>query len=285
VGAPYKVLTNESPSGRALYEGLEMQIGVPGGSLRADEQAQALRKLGAQLQRQRKGFKAPPIGVLETEIRRFVLAQRLPGAFALSGASLRELCFPSDQDVFLVAGPMRSGKTTTLLAIAEAMHELDPERQLFFCTGRRSALASASFFTAATSNVEESAALIRQIAEDLAQIETASPPVIFIDDFHETNEGDLGKEVSALLKVAREFPAVIVASGDSLQTRRASQYTPLGELKQFKCGLLLAPEVANSDGDILGATLPNTSVKSWPEGQGYLVERGAIELVQVGLPS
>jgi hypothetical protein len=109
--------------------------------------------------------------------------------------------------------------------------------------------------------------------------------VLFIDDFHETNEGDLGKEVSALLKVAKEFPAVIVVSGDSLVTRRASQYTPLGELRQFKTGLLLAPEAANSDGDILSATLPNTSVKHWPEGRGYLINRGSLELVQVGLPS
>jgi DNA segregation ATPase FtsK/SpoIIIE, S-DNA-T family len=70
VGAPYKVLTNESPSGRALYDGLELQIGVPGGSLRADEQATALRQLGAQLTRQRSGYKAAPIGVLETQYRR-----------------------------------------------------------------------------------------------------------------------------------------------------------------------------------------------------------------------
>jgi DNA segregation ATPase FtsK/SpoIIIE, S-DNA-T family len=156
VGAPYKVLTNESPSGRALYEGLEMQIGVPGGSLRADEQALALRKLGAQLQRQLKGFKAPPIGVLETEVKRSALAAVLPGSFAMSGASLGALSFSPEYEVFVVAGPMRSGKSTTLVSIAEAMHEADPERNLFFCTGRRSHIASLPFWTASTASVVSS---------------------------------------------------------------------------------------------------------------------------------
>jgi DNA segregation ATPase FtsK/SpoIIIE, S-DNA-T family len=285
VGAPYKVLTNESPSGRALYDGLELQIGVPGGSLRADEQATALRHLGAQLHRQRGGYKAAPIGVLGTHVSRESLAAQVPGAFCVSGSSLLPLRFPLNDGVFVVAGPMRSGKTSALVSVGEALHSVDPERQLFFCTTRRNAAANAGCWTKSFTNLEESVASVREIADLLPEIETDSPPVIFIDDFHESHEGELGQAVSALLKVGREYPLLLVASADSAVARRASQYTTLGELRQFKLGVLLAPDNANSDGDILGALLPNTAMRVWPEGRGYLVGRGAVELIQIGLPS
>jgi DNA segregation ATPase FtsK/SpoIIIE, S-DNA-T family len=180
---------------------------------------------------------------------------------------------------------MRSGKTSTLVSIGEALHSVDPERQLFFCATRRNAAANARCWTDAFTTLEESVASIRQIADLLPEIETASPPVVFIDDFHESHEGELGQAVSALLKVGREYPVLVVTSADTAIARRASQYTPLGELRQFKLGLLLAPDNSNSDGDILGAVLPNTTVRVWPEGRGYIVGRGTAELVQVGLPS
>jgi DNA segregation ATPase FtsK/SpoIIIE, S-DNA-T family len=285
VGAPFRVLTNDSPSGRAFYDGLELQIGVPGGSLRSDEQALALTKLGAQLHRQKGGFKAPPIRVLETEVSRTALGSLVRGSFARSGATLNPVSFASNEGVFVVAGPMKSGKSSTLASLAEALAEQTPGRPMFFVSPRRSPLSTAPFWTAASTNPEDAATLIRQLADDIAKIEPEHAPAVFIDDFHECHESDVGQAVSALVKVAREYPVLIVASAESSIARRASQYTPLGELRQFKTGIVLAPDVVNGDGDILSAAIPNTSVRVWPPGRGYLVGRGSAELIQVGLPS
>jgi hypothetical protein len=48
---------------------------------------------------------------------------------------------------------------------------------------------------------------------------------------------------------------------------------------------LLAPDVMNGDAEILGASLPNSSVRIWPPGRGYLIQRGIAELIQIALPS
>lgn len=40
----------------------------------------------------------------------------------------------------------------------------------------------------------------------------------------------------------------------------------------------------DSDGDLVGVTLPRRTRGAWPEGRGYLAERGTAELVHVALP-
>jgi S-DNA-T family DNA segregation ATPase FtsK/SpoIIIE len=54
----------------------------------------------------------------------------------------------------------------------------------------------------------------------------------------------------------------------------------LRELRKEEHGLLLAPD-ADVDGDLLAVRLPRRTNPVFPPGRGYLVERGAIELVQV----
>ena len=286
VGAPYKVLNNDSPEGRALFDGLEMQIAVAGGSQRSDEQAAALRKLGAQLRRQRPEYQAPAIGVLPEEVTRYALASTAgPGAFAVSGTTLEPVRFEFSDGVFLVAGPMRSGKSSAIATLGEVLRVQHPERVLLFCAGRRSSVASMPCWSHTSIGVDECTEAIKTLGADLLNEEVAYPPVVFIDDFNELHEGEVGQAVSALLKVAREVSVGVVASSDSAAARRASQYTVLGELRQHKHGLLLAPDLLNSDGDILGATLPNSNMKTWPAGRGYVVRRGGVELVQIGLPA
>jgi DNA segregation ATPase FtsK/SpoIIIE, S-DNA-T family len=288
VGAPYKVLSSASPAGRALYEGLELQVAVAGGSARTDEQSLALQKLGSQLRRQRPGQVAPPIGVLETETRRSQLGSALTGAFATSGVSLRPIEPPFVDGAVIVAGPMSSGKTSALVSLGEALREANPLRDIVFCSARRSPFASHPAWTVAVQGADEVAVLIRQVAEELssssADAESGTPAVL-IDDFHDLHEGDVGQAVQALMKVAREHPVLVVVTSDSSVARRASQYTALGELRQHKQGVILCPDVPNGDGDIVYAALPSTSTSVWPPGRGYLARRGAAELVHVGLPS
>jgi DNA segregation ATPase FtsK/SpoIIIE, S-DNA-T family len=285
VGAPAKILGVASPEGRAIFDGLETQIAVAGGSTRADEQAIALGRLGRQLRRQRPGIEAAPILTLTEEVFRGDLAVELPGSFALSGTDLEPKQFTTESGAYLICGPMKSGKSSALMTCAEALRDLDVERPLFFLTGRPSPLDNRPVWDQSVVGIEQCAALLRQLAQELIENPQEVAPAVFIDDLHELHEGDVGKALSELLKVGKTNPVLLVATSDIFPARRASQYTPLGELKQFKRGLLLCPEVSQGDGDILGALLPNTSVKSWPPGRGYDIAAGATELVQVGIPS
>ncbi len=285
VGAPAKMLSAVSPEGRSVFDGFETQVAVPGGFLRADEQAAALGRLARQLRRQRPGIDAPRILTLPEHVSRNDLAIELPGSFAINGVDLEPKLFEQDSGGFLISGPMKSGKTSALMACAEALRDLELDRPIFLLTGRPSMLDRHPVWSHAISGVEACSALLRQLIDELQESPQELPPAVFVDDFHELHEGDVGKAISELLKVGRTFPVLVVATSDTFPARRASQYTPLGELRQFKTGLLLAPDTSQGDGDILSALLPNTSVKAWPPGRGYNVWPGVAELVQVGLPS
>ena len=68
LGAPNDVLTAASPPGRALVDGHETQIAVPGGSANVVEQSSALELLAADLRRAADPVVAPPVRSLPTEI-------------------------------------------------------------------------------------------------------------------------------------------------------------------------------------------------------------------------
>jgi DNA segregation ATPase FtsK/SpoIIIE, S-DNA-T family len=281
LGAPYKMLNNDSPEGRAIFDGLEMQVAVAGGSDRADEQAEALRRLGSQLQRQRPGYSAEPIKVLPTDVERCRIEPVGRGSLGVSGVTLQTIQFPVTEGVFVIVGPMKSGKSSSLLACAEAARELDRYRPRFFVSPRRTPLSSHPIWTHATSSLEESNSFLNDFIAELQEAPSAIPPFVFIDDLHECHEGETGDLLKKLVQVLRDVPGCLVTASDALITRRASTYSALGDFKQ---GLLLAPDIANGDGDIFGITLPNTSVQVWPAGRGYIALRGHAELMQVGLP-
>ena len=56
----------------------------------------------------------------------------------------------------------------------------------------------------------------------------------------------------------------------------------LRELRKDEHGMLLSPD-AETDGELLGVRLPRRTNPVYPPGRGYLVERGAVELVQVAI--
>jgi DNA segregation ATPase FtsK/SpoIIIE, S-DNA-T family len=278
------MIGTHSPEGRAIWNDRETQIAVTGGSVRADEQSIAISKLGAQLRRQRPGVRTPEIGVLPTEVDRQKLVERFPGAFAMASSSLKAIPIALSEPGFLVSGPMKSGKSLALVCIAEALRDISPNRPILLISPRSDPIQHHPVWSHVAAGENDALALLKQFTDELSHIPQAEPPVVMLDDFHHLHETDVGQVVSALLKGAKEHPVAIVASSDSAVARRASQYNPIGELRQYKRGLLLAPDNGAGDGDTLNVTLPNTSIKVWPAGRGYFVVGGAMELVQVGVP-
>jgi S-DNA-T family DNA segregation ATPase FtsK/SpoIIIE len=106
--------------------------------------------------------------------------------------------------------------------------------------------------------------------------------MVVVDDLTEMCDTEFDLALSELARLGRERPVTIVAAVDNLVARR--QYSGVvPDLRKDQIGLLLQPDI-DSDGDLLGVSLPRRSTRVWPEGRGYYAERGAVELWQVALP-
>ncbi len=108
------------------------------------------------------------------------------------------------------------------------------------------------------------------------------PFLVVIDDADELLEGRGSLALETVAKRGRDAGLRLLVA---VQTHTAHRTFGgwLTEARKGKHGLILAPDV-DVDGDLLGARLPRKSGRRFPLGRGYLVRRGAVELVQAALP-
>ena len=127
---------------------------------------------------------------------------------------------------------------------------------------------------------DDGAQLLTRIAEAVPEL--GKRVVVVIDDIGELADTDADEALLELLRLSREHPITIIAAADNTVARR--QYSgAIPEMRKDGMALLLQPDT-DSDGDIAGVVLPRRTRGAWPEGRGYLAERGTAELVHVALP-
>jgi S-DNA-T family DNA segregation ATPase FtsK/SpoIIIE len=176
-----------------------------------------------------------------------------------------------DGEHALVAGPSRSGRSTTLMALAAVLRRAGGVR-LAGTAPRRSPLRDCPGLEFAEQGGATAALLARLRSEP-------GPTVLFVDDAESYEDGD--QAIAGLLGVARPDLHVIAAGrADSLRTLY-SGWTQL--IRRSRTGLLLRPSV-DLDGDLLGARLPRRAPVQLGVGRGYLVHNGDLEIVQVASP-
>ncbi len=279
-GEPVGILSPRSPAGRAIFDGTEVQVAVLGGSANGERQAEEIAQLAARL---RAGgvAAAPTVGILPEELRRSTLdvastAERL--IVAIGDRDLRPRGIPVDQGAVIVTGPPRSGRTTALATIAQAAAVLG--LPLFHLHARPSPLAHAPFWTKVAFGAAEGADLAAKLAEVAGRFSRRT--LVVVDDLAELADTEADPALSELLRVGREHPITVVAAVDNTAARRQYSGT-IPEMRKDGIALLLQPDT-DSDGDLVGVTLPRRTRGAWPEGRGYVAERGTAELVQVALP-
>jgi S-DNA-T family DNA segregation ATPase FtsK/SpoIIIE len=177
----------------------------------------------------------------------------------------------------LVAGPARSGKSTALLAMAEALRAraaLDGTGlRIWGVCGRRSPLRSASLDGIAVGE--------DQIAGLLARARLCTgPSVLLIDDAETFPDSD--QAITGLLDAGLTNLHVL-AAGRADDLRSAYGHWT-GAVRKSRCGILLQPSV-DYDGELLGAALPRRSPVALTAGRGYLCVGGSVDLVQCASPS
>jgi S-DNA-T family DNA segregation ATPase FtsK/SpoIIIE len=177
----------------------------------------------------------------------------------------------------LVAGPARSGKSTVLLAMAEALREgarIDGEPlTIWGVGGRRSPLAAAGLDECVVGD-EGLAALLASARVHPGRL------VLLVDDAEQYDDTD---QAFAGLLDGRKSDLLVVAAGRSDDLRGLySHWTKT--LRKSRCGVLLQPNV-DFDGDLLGVVLPRRAPVAVTPGRGYLAMGGTVDFVQCAGPT
>ncbi len=278
--APRDVVTAESPAGRALLDGLEVQVAVVGGTTSVSAQAAATEKLGASMRAAGVG-EAPAVRVLPTEYPATDLPDHVDGrpVLGLEGIGLSPQPFDPTGTV-VVAGPPGSGRSNALVTIAQAVRRANPEARFYLFGQARSAIAGALPWEEVASGPDKVAALAKDLLAAVQDEDTAPGVVVVIEGINDYLQSPADKPIQDLTKAIRNSDHLLVAEAETAAW--TSTWPLLSEVKNGRRGLLLQPE--NLDGDtILKTSLPRTGKGEFPVGRGAWVARGKHARVQLPL--
>lgn len=167
-------------------------------------------------------------------------------------------------DHLLVAGPARSGKTSTLALIADQAQHANPNLQIVAVTPRRSRLHEAALFK----YVVDDPATVPELATALT---SAQESVLVLVDDAELVDGFEG-----FLKARNPHVTVIAAIRSTESIRLYSHWTR--RLRDSGTVLLLQTD----NGDVAGTKLPKVPSPG-PLGRGFLCTDEAVEAIQVAV--
>jgi S-DNA-T family DNA segregation ATPase FtsK/SpoIIIE len=191
------------------------------------------------------------------------------GDLELAGWSL----YPGEHA--LISGPARTGRTSTLIAIAQICAALHPEVEIAALAPPRSGLLKLPGLWGRASSAGEITELVAALK---APAESAARRLLLIDDAEGVD--DPGMALAGLLGT-REANFSVIAAGRA-ETFRSLGHWSVG-LRASRNGLLLMPD-PNMDGAPLGVALPRRPAPPARPGCGYLVMGGNFVLAQAALP-
>ena len=269
------------PPGRGFRpDATEFQIAIAGGDVSGEGQAAAIAELAQRLRTEHGDRGAPTVTLLPTHVERASLpdpSAPLHAPLGLGDADLAPVELALDDRHFLVVGPYRSGRSTTLGTIATSLRRGDPKLQLHLLAPRRSPLTALRIWTSVAEGVEASDTTAARLAEEV----DTGRFVLVIDDGDEVAESLGAIAIETLVRRGRDHDVRVVATCERQAAQRAFSGW-LRELRKEQHALLLDPD-PDVDGDLVGTRLPRRSSPVWPAGRGYLVRRGGLELVQVAM--
>ncbi|WP_344447963.1 FtsK/SpoIIIE domain-containing protein [Actinocorallia aurantiaca] len=181
-----------------------------------------------------------------------------------------------DGPSFIVAGPPRSGRSTTLMTMARSL--LERGVPLLAIAPRRSPLRELR-------DVPGVLAVLDSTAEE-AEVEAIVAPehrfAVLVDDAELIDETELGDAVQSLLRSARDGEHAVVIAGTTEDLGRGYRGF-IADARKTRTGLLLGIQ-SPDDGELFGLRLPRNATYTGPPGRGLLVLSGIPAPVQAALP-
>jgi DNA segregation ATPase FtsK/SpoIIIE, S-DNA-T family len=292
-GIRERSLPTRQPPGRVMFEGTpqpyEAQIALLDANLSGPAQVAALRRLGdeALARHGRPPQPQRPLRVDTLPIRiSFAEAVALDPEFtppsplwAMVGVGGDELA-PQGLDVrdegpgLVVAGPPRTGKSSTLLTMARWL--LRQGTEVVAITPRRSPLRG----------IEGDAGVLAVFGGDVTGealagvIEDKDRFVLLVDDAELLFNGPIDDLLNQILLAGRDADHGVIIAGATGDLGRAySGFIP--QALKSRCGLLVAV-ASPGDGELFGVRLPRNAGPG-PLGRGLLIRPGAIAPVQIAV--
>jgi S-DNA-T family DNA segregation ATPase FtsK/SpoIIIE len=268
-----------TPPGRGFLDGMEVQVGVVGGT--GD-----LALQGTAIQRCRSAMNDGGVAhapAIESLPARVALSELDPGAglavIGLSDDTLAPCCF-RPEGAFLVAGVPRSGRSTAVATMVRSLTAARPDTDCVLFGQRRSPLNSVTAWAATAHGPTEIEQLAQKLTARLGDAAGRSIVVVVeaIGDLLDT-EADV--PLQELVRVCRDQGVFVIAEGETSTV--GGSWPLLQAVKSARSGIVLQPD--QLDGDMLFKTpFPRTTRAEYPAGRGLMVQGGQVQKVQVALP-
>lgn len=278
LGVPADVITSASAPGRGVFEDLEVQVTVLGGSANTARQAATIERLAAELASSTERAPAASVERLTDRVTLAELPALVDGlpALGIADDTLGPVGFVPE-DVLLVVGPPQSGKTTTMATVALSLHRAKPGTMVYLGMGR-SLLRSVVPWAVEAIGADEVADCARQLCDEISS--GAGPSAVVLEDLSAFLGGPAEMSLQDLLKACRS--AGVFVATDCETSSMASWPLHLAA-KAGRHGIALQPD--QFDGDTIFKTpFPRMSRAEFPPGRGIYVRRGTGRRFQGALP-
>ncbi|MHC3427705.1 FtsK/SpoIIIE domain-containing protein [Streptomyces sp. DT18] len=292
VGIRAKDVPGEMQPGRILLatdEGVrESQVALLAADRTGQAQVAELQRLARAVEPARRRAPRPlRVDILPSRIEAGAAMDLVPdftppsplwALFAVGGDELEPMGVDLDSNGpgFVVTGPPRSGRSSTLLTAAHAL--LRQGTELIVITPRRSPLRALDGRDGVLAVLDGTASE----AELKGYVESASGPyAILADDAELLYDTPLDEALEELVKDGMDGGIGVIAAGaaDTL----SSQYRGfVVQARRSRNGLILSPSGAQ-DGEVFGVRLPSGS-GGGPTGRGFFVLGGELRTAQAVLP-
>jgi S-DNA-T family DNA segregation ATPase FtsK/SpoIIIE len=278
---PRIVRTFVAAPGRGVSpENLEFQVAVLEAAPDGPSQARALATLCRRLAAHHAGARVPTIPVLPMEVDGAELPppadlHALP--VGIAGGDLAVHTVDISERHFLVAGSIRTGRTTALATLVRGIAAVPHSPELHLMLVKRTPLSDLDVWTSIARGDE---ACQQRAGELLARAEEGTPIVVVVDDAGELSEMMLSVQLERLVRAGRSSELRIVAAAETGVTRGLAGPSWLRELRKDGNGLLLQPDLPE-DSAVFNSALPRRVRAAMPLGRAFAVDAGRATLVQL----
>jgi S-DNA-T family DNA segregation ATPase FtsK/SpoIIIE len=269
-----------APPGRAVIDGVEVQIPVIGGSGDVADQSRAIAELARSMARQNR-VPAPPIRALPTEVSLSELPVEVGGlpVLGLSDETLEPIGFDATGG-FIVGGGPGSGRSNALLTLARSLRRWRPELVMVYLGGRRSIIPSLLDWEVVATTPADIAEAAKQLTAQLRTGKRKKQLAIIIEGVSDLVSTPADAPLVELLRLTKSSEHLVI--GDSESATWGSIFPLYGELKSARKGILLQPDWVEGEA-LLRTPFPRMQRSEFPVGRGMLVGGGRAVRVQVAL--